>query len=491
MSTIDVTSSPGAFLAAMGGPVVTAVDPVLVEVADAAGVAAHRALRRRTFVEAQGLFVDDDVDEHDDDPATITLVARRTDDGAVLGGVRVHPAAVGSDAIGWWRGSRLVVDDRLGAPGAGIGARLVRAAVALADQRGALRFDATVQLGRRAWFERLGWVAMGSIDAAGVEHVLMRAPSDRFEGLVTATKTPLGRLLAGFDLGGEGWVGDDGAPVPGTDLIAACDAIVPAMVERDPEWAGWCAVLVNVNDLAAMGAAPIGLLDAVAGADEAHVARVLAGVRAAAAAYGVPVLGGHTQLGVHAALSITALGEVLPARRRRNADLAAPSPPGTGPIPGGGGRVGDDVRLVADLAGRWRPGYTGRQWDSTTSRTPTELRRLVATLRRSPVAAAKDVSMAGLVGTLAMLAEASGTGATVDVAGVPRPDGAGLADWLSCFPGFALLTADRPGAPPLDAAPATVATIGRLDAAPGVRLRWPDGRTTPAVSGAATGLGEA
>ena len=32
--------------------------------------------------------------------------------------------------------------------------------------------------------------------------------------------------------------------------------------------------------------------------------------------------------------------------------------------------------------------------------------------------------MAGIVGTLAMLAEASGTGAELDVAAVPRPAGA-------------------------------------------------------------------
>ena len=91
-----------------------------------------------------------------------------------------------------------------------------------------------------------------------------------------------------------GFVGDDGAPVPGSDVIAACDAILPAMVERDPEWAGWCGVLVNVNDLAAMGARPVGLLDAVGARDASFAARVLRGLRAAADAYGVPVLGGHT-----------------------------------------------------------------------------------------------------------------------------------------------------------------------------------------------------
>lgn len=455
---------PASFWAAMGGPPVVAAEPVVVEIAGADGIAAHRALRRAVFCEEQGLFDATDHDDVDDDAAAVVLVARRRDTGAVVGGVRVHPVDA---SLGWWRGSRLVVTE------AGAGSRLVRAACALADDRGALRFDATVQLGRQRWFEALGWVPMGPVVAAGVEHVLMRAPTDRFERLVADTKAPLGRLLAGLAPGGAGFVGDDGVPVPGSDLIAACDAIVPAMVERDPTWAGWCAVLVNVNDLAAMGAAPVGLLDAVAGPDEAHVARVLEGMRAAASAYGVPVLGGHTQLGVHAAASVTALGRA------------------SAPVPAGGGRVGDVVSLLADLGGQWRPGYSGRQWDSTSTRSPAELQSMVGALRRTPPAAAKDVSMAGLVGTLAMLAEASGTGAVVDVAAVPRPPGAAIADWLTCFPGFALLTADRPGAVPPTAPPATSAPIGELVPGAGVVLTWPDGRTTPAVAGPATGLGPA
>ena len=116
-----------------------------------------------------------------------------------------------------------------------------------------------------------------------------------------------------------------------------------------------------------------------------------------------------------------------------------------------------EVRLTADLAGTWRPGYTGRQWDSTSTRAPADLRAMVAAIGPDAPhrpAAAKDVSMAGVVGTLGMLAEASGTGAVLDVAAVPRPVGATVADWLTCFPGFALLTADAPGAPAPSAGPA-------------------------------------
>jgi AIR synthase-related protein len=301
----------------------------------------------------------------------------------------------------------------------------------------------------------------------------MRWPIDRVGALVAATKSDLGPLLDGLRPGGSGFVGDDGAPVPGTDVVAACDAILPAMVERDPTWAGWCSVLVNVNDLAAMGAFPVGLLDAVAGRTASQVHRILAGLKAAAHAYGVPILGGHTQLGVPPALSVTALG-----RTPR-------------PVPAGGGRPGDEVRLTVDLGGGWRPGYGGRQWDSTSHRSRPELAAMVAAVASGQPAAAKDVSMAGIAGTVGMLAEASGCGAEIDVAGVPRPAGASMGDWLTCFPGFGMVTADRPGAPQLPAGPATSAVCGRLGRGKGVVLRWPDGDCTVAVVDRVTGLGAA
>ncbi|GIM90850.1 MSMEG_0567/sll0787 family protein [Paractinoplanes toevensis] len=430
--------------------------------------AAYYALRRRVFVDEQGLFDLHDRDGRDDDPRTVVLVARSAR-GELLGGVRVGPAGDGPD-IGWWQGGRLVVDPA--ARGTlGIGPALVRAACAYAESAGALRFDATVQRRNEPMFRRLGWQPVRHVAVAGRPHTLMRWPIRRLAALAAATKNPLGELLDGLAPGGTGFVGDDGAPVPGSDLIAACDAILPSMVERDPDWAGWCAVLVNVNDLAAMGAAPVGLLNAVGARDAAHAARILGGLRRAADAYGIPILGGHTQLGVPAALSATALG-----RTDR-------------PVPGGGGRPGQRVRLTADLGGGWRPGYGGRQWDSTSGRTPAELRRMQSFVGRATPAAAKDVSMAGIAGTLGMLAEASGCGALLDVARVPRPAGASAGDWLTCFPGFAMLTTGPLGDG--DAGPAVTADCGELVPGDGVRLRWPDGEITGALDASVTGLGRA
>ena len=447
--------------------------PVIVETDDPTELAAYARLRVQAFVHDQGLFDQTDADDVDRDPRTRVLVVRGTD-GTVLGGVRIHPATAGTD-IGWWRGSRLVV-----APGAraGHGPALVRAACALAETAGALRFDAHVQPQHEALFTRLGWQRRGGTTVRGRDHVVMDWPIARVQRLARATTAPLGALLAElatgpYGGGGPGFVGDDAAPVPGSAMVAACDAILPSMVERDPEWAGWCAVLVNLNDLFAMGATPVGLLDAVGARDVGFARRVLRGLTDAAQAWGVPVLGGHTQLGVPGSLSVTALG-----RTER-------------PVPGGGGAPGQRLRVTADLGGDWRPGYTGAQWDSSSTRTPEQLRSLARVVPGLAPTAAKDVSMSGLVGTVGMLAEASGCGAVLDVGCIPAPGTAAAGDWLTCFPGFAVVTAEQApsGYTPPDFL--TTRTCGELVAGSGVGLRWPDGAVTEAVTSGVTGMGAA
>lgn len=439
-------------------------------------LAGYRALRREAFVEDQGLFAGHDLDDADEDPRTRVLVvvdrARR-----VLGGVRIHPAQLDGPELAWWRGSRLVARPLPGVRAGEIGAHLVSGACRLAEDQGALRFDAHVQARCERFFQRLGWSTAGTLEVAGSPHVSMRWPVDRIGRLARATKAPLGDLLAGGTLHASGalapFLGDDAAPIPGSGLVACTDAILPTMVATDPEWGGWCGMLVTAHDLAAMGAAPVAALDAVGARDAQAAARVLRGLRDGAEMFDLPIIGGHTQLGVEGALSVTGLGRT------------------SAPIPAGGGRPGDALTLTADLAGGWRPGYGQRQWDSSTHRTREEMRPMLGMVAEARPHAAKDVSMAGIVGTVGMLAEASGCGAELDMAAIPRPERAGLADWLTCFPGFAMITADAPAAAPPRAGAATSARCGALTHAAGVRLRWPDGEVTTALPGGVTGLGAA
>jgi putative N-acetyltransferase (TIGR04045 family) len=437
---------------------------------DPARVEAYRRLRARAFVEEQRLFVGGDLDEHDESDATRVLVAVEPE-GQVVGGVRLHPEPDHLD-LAWWRGSRLVCSRHPGIRRGDAGAALVRAACATAQAEGALRFDAHVQERFGPFFERLGWQHAGRLEVAGTPHLLMRWPIGRFARLAHDTKGPLGGLLTGI-LPADAWLGDDGAPVAGTDVVACADAILPDMVARDPEWAGWCAMLVAAHDLSAMGAAPIAALDTLGAADAAHATRILEGLRRGSETLDLPIIGGHTQLGVAPALAVTALG--------RTAD----------PVPASGGRPGDAIAITADVEGGWRPGYEGRQWDSSSRRTRDELRTMLDAVGTARPRAAKDVSMAGIVGTVGMLAEASGCGAELEVDAIPRPADAPLGEWLTCFPGFAMVTVDDRDAPIPLAGAAVGARCGTLGDTPGVQLRWPDGAVTTALGGAITGLGPA
>lgn len=462
-------------LAGLSGTLPTAVDSqfLIQPCSGTAQLASYRRLRRDIFVAEQGLFAASDHDDVDDDPRAVVLIASATD-GTVLGGVRLAPCT--ATDLGWWAGSRLVVSSA--ARTSGVGPALVRAACAHAETHGVLRFDATVQKQNEKLFTKLGWIRRGDMDVHGAPHVAMYWPIDRIDRLVSSTKAMLAGMLAPLKaqplgLGAKGFRGDDGVPVPGSDIIAACDAIIPSMVDRDPEWAGWCAALVNLNDLSAMGAHAVGMLDSVGAPTQSRLTRIIRGLANASQAWQVPVLGGHTQVGVPSSLSVTALG-------------STPTP-----VRAGGASTGDILTLTADIDGEWRRGYTGQQWDSSSRRNSEELCAMASFVARTAPRAAKDISMAGLAGTTGMLAEACGTGAVLDVASIPKPEAASMGEWITCFPGFAMITADRPGATSAPSGPAVSAACGELTDIPGVALRWPDGITTCAVTSTVTGLGEA
>ena len=70
-------------------------------------------------------------------------------------------------------------------------------------------------------------------------------------------------------------VGDDCAAIPDGDgfLLLAIEGFMNEFVAGDPWFAGWCGVMVNVSDVAAMGGRPIAVVDAVWAASDADAAR--------------------------------------------------------------------------------------------------------------------------------------------------------------------------------------------------------------------------
>jgi putative N-acetyltransferase (TIGR04045 family) len=145
--------------------------------APGAELAAHFRIRHQVFVVEQGLFrhgntsppggpAGDDRDAHDDDPATIHVVGLA--DAVICGTVRLYPLG----EPGRWQGDRLAVLARYRRHG--LGAPLVRFAVATAGALGGREMEAYVQPANVEFFEWLGWRRTGGIVAyAGLGHQRM------------------------------------------------------------------------------------------------------------------------------------------------------------------------------------------------------------------------------------------------------------------------------------------------------------------------------
>jgi selenophosphate synthetase-related protein len=269
--------------------------------------------------------------------------------------------------------------------------------------------------------------------------------------------------LVAETLGAGDWYagpGDDGAVLPAGDghVVVGGEAILPAFVAADPYGAGVAAVLANVNDLAAMGARPVALLDTIVGT-EAVSREVLRGMSWAGRLYDVPVVGGHlTRTEGTPALSAFGIGRAERVLSARNA------------------AAGQELVIGCCVEGTMRTDFPFfPSFDERGARLAGDVRLLAELAKAGIAVAAKDVSMAGLVGSLAMLLEPNRLGVSVDLAALPVPAGVALADWLSCFPCYAfLLTCPPPQvAACVEAFAArglTAAALGVVDGTGRVRL---------------------
>jgi AIR synthase-related protein len=221
-------------------------------------------------------------------------------------------------------------------------------------------------------------------------------------------------------------LGDDCAAIPDGDgyLLLAAEGMWPQLVEQDPWFAGWCAVMVNISDIAAMGGTPLALVDALWSPSMSASQRLWEGMQAAARAYGIPIVGGHTNChSPYAGLAVAILGR---AQQLITSFAAQP---------------GDVLVLVIDMAG----GYYGDYpfWNAATKAPPSQLQthlKLLPQLAQSGLChAGKDISMGGMVGTLLMLAEASSCGAVLTLDTIPRPPNTPWSQWLISFPSFGFL----------------------------------------------------
>jgi putative N-acetyltransferase (TIGR04045 family) len=137
-----------------------------------ADLTSHHEIRHAVFVTEQRIFTGHDGDEHDLAPTTVHLLGRV--DGVAAGAVRLYPLDPG-DPAGEWQGDRLAVLPEYRS--SGLGAPLVRCAVATAGARGGRVMIAHIQLANRVFFRRLGWTQRGEPEIyLGRPHLLMDIP---------------------------------------------------------------------------------------------------------------------------------------------------------------------------------------------------------------------------------------------------------------------------------------------------------------------------
>jgi putative methanogenesis marker protein 2 len=216
-------------------------------------------------------------------------------------------------------------------------------------------------------------------------------------------------------------LGDDAAVLPWDDqyLLLASDGIWSKLVS-DPFWAGYCSVLVNINDIYAMGGEPVAMVNVVSMKEE-DTGEIIDGIEAGCEKFRVPMVGGHIHPDTYTAIAVSILGKA----KRVLTSFDASSE--------------EKVVLALDLDGKQYKSFLN--WDSTSMKSSEEvlyrLEALPIIAEELLATSCKDVSNPGILGTLGMLLETSKVGAEIDVGKIPAP--LDISIFAKMYPGYGFL----------------------------------------------------
>jgi len=228
--------------------------------------------------------------------------------------------------------------------------------------------------------------------------------------------------------------GEDAAVLAFGDsvLLLAADGIMESLVKANPFFAGYYSVLVNINDISAMGGKPLAMVDVLSMKDEKVCGQVMKGMERAVRKFGVPVVGGHTHPDCHYnAIDVAILGTA-----ERHAVIYSHT-----------AKVNDDIIFVMDLDGFF-PEKLDFAWDTTSKKDDELCRRQMLIMneigKRHLVHSGKDMSNPGPIGTLGMLLETSEKGGSVDIDLMPRPKGVDFVQFMKSYQGCGFVVTAKP-----------------------------------------------
>lgn len=231
--------------------------------------------------------------------------------------------------------------------------------------------------------------------------------------------------------GNDVLIGDDCAAIPDGDgyLLFAIEGLVSEFVREMPWFAGYSGVMVNISDIYAMGGRPIAVVNALWSEGIINAEKIVEGMAKASMVYGVPIVGGHSNVRSNQGqLAVSIIGRANKILSSFNA------------------RPGDKLLMAIDMRGKFENDYP--YWNASSKAFPERLREdleILPTIAEEGLCdAAKDISMAGIIGTSLMLMECSEVGAHIDLNKLPIPPDVPILRWLAAFPSYGFVLSVRP-----------------------------------------------
>ena len=202
--------------------------------------------------------------------------------------------------------------------------------------------------------------------------------------------------------------GDDAAVLKGdcNYLLFAADGIWANLL-KDLFWAGYCSVLVNVNDIYAMGGKPIAMVNIMSLKKADNCKDLLEGIKTGCDKFKVPMVGGHLHPDTETTtVSVSIMGNASKILSSFSA------------------KEGEDIILAMDMDGRRYNNFLN--WDTTLNKSSEECISKLSIMNeiaeKELSFAAKDISNPGILGTIGMLLETSRKGAVINIEDIQRPD---------------------------------------------------------------------
>ena len=221
-------------------------------------------------------------------------------------------------------------------------------------------------------------------------------------------------------------IGDDASAIDiGNNqvILLAADGIWGQIMDINPYWAGYCSVLVNINDIAAMGGKPLAMVNIMSISKDETYEQLLLGIKDGCLKFGVPMVGGH----LHPDATVDSLGVAIVGIAKKDKIITSC-----------GANEKDKVIVAIDLDGK--PHETFKlNWDTTYNKdaklVQDQIKAINFIAEKGYVTAGKDISNPGILGTLEMLLESSNKGAIVNLEDIPKNPDISWEDWIKSYPG--------------------------------------------------------